>query len=363
MRGVTLARGLLCSEEDEKLPVIMHPTVFAIDSSYWAGAVVGNVSICAGAMLIFWLLTNVVSVPTLRYPSRLAPLYQLLFPSTFECALHLLFNTKLVYIAVIGVLSTIIFCLYTWVYGRADHSKCELLSQVDVDQKNPITRYFVGTAVWTSREKDYVEKYGVVFEGFRYFPILKGHYFLIEFAHVIIISFFSALSWFSKTGCLFKTGGISVTMIIQTLIVIFYPVYIAPFLNHLTILTCLVMCTSCVLAFVSFVVYGVMEGNLGVASLQLLTASFWLATVRGIYDIILFVVDIVFGYTRGISPETIKSPSMAPSLSASFKDLTADPFSLHHMQPINPELDQDCLGRGVNRELDNDPHGRGYYSL
>ena len=325
-RGMILARSLVCAEsDDDELPFIMHPLGFKVNGSNWAGAIVGNTLICLGMTLLMTLAYkanayrkrnephgNELAAALLRYPSLVVPFVMMFMPSILECAFHLIFNNNRslsnVPFGVLGVLVNIAFVIIIMRYGRTDHTVVELLRSDEsrLTMKRRCLGYFFGLAAWTTREglqetdPLYVERMGVLFESYEYLPQLRGHYFFIEYAHVAPLSLLAAIPMTKKVPCTLKSTGMALILLIQTCLLIYRRGYLSGFLQHLTVLTMFMGSLSMACGSVTYAVFGTFETHWGNASVIFLMIMIYLTMLRGIYDVILFIVDLHSGYRTSI---------------------------------------------------------------
>eukprot|EP00754_Rhynchopus_humris_P030479 Rhum_TRINITY_DN15272_c6_g1::Rhum_TRINITY_DN15272_c6_g1_i1::g.148298::m.148298 len=348
---LTLARGVQCAEsDDDPLPFIMHPTTFTLSGSHWAGAVVGNSALIlvlpllllACFHLIYTFKTRSIedasvrdlqralknnssresvssqyytqeqlgrfkAASYIRYPSLVLPFQMLLMPSILECSLHLLLNStdSNIPYGVLGVLTNILFIAYLAYVARTDHTQAELL-RPKVPPATPLKKvmaFFFGGAAWANTpegEPYYCERMGVFFDTYSYLPRLSGHYFLVEYAHVVPLSYLAALPLTGQGKCIFKTASMGSVLALQAGLLVWRTGYISAFLQHLTVVTCVVGSASMFASTISFAAHDTFETKWGDASLILLQTMIYLTMLRGVYDILLFILDLVVGYRRGI---------------------------------------------------------------
>ena len=348
---LTLARGVMCAEsDDDPLPFIMHPTTFTISGSHWAGAVVGNSALILVMPLLLLACFHFIytfkarsiedasmrdlqralknnsshesvssqyytqeqlgrfkAASYIRYPSLVLPFQMLLMPSILECSLHLLLNStdSNIPYGVLGVLTNILFIAYLAYVGRTDHAQAELLRPKVPPRTllKKVMAFFFGGAAWANTpegEPYYCERMGVFFDTYSYLPRLSGHYFLVEYAHVVPLSYLAALPLTGRGKCIFKTASMGSVLALQAGLLIWRTGYISAFLQHLTVVTCVVGSASMFASTISFAAHDTFETKWGDASLILLQTMIYLTMLRGVYDILLFILDLVVGYRRGI---------------------------------------------------------------
>eukprot|EP01064_Diplonema_japonicum_P038247 TRINITY_DN9189_c0_g2_i1.p1 TRINITY_DN9189_c0_g2~~TRINITY_DN9189_c0_g2_i1.p1 ORF type:complete len:824 (+),score=134.45 TRINITY_DN9189_c0_g2_i1:100-2571(+) len=358
MRSMSIARGVLCTEsDDDPLPRVMHPLGFTVDDSNWAGCVVGNTILCAGLPAVLFLAYTVMKVvhggdatkaaSAVRYPSLVAPFQMLLMPSIVECAFHLLLNgsSRTVGYGVLGVATVVLFVVVLTLYGFTDTTKCRLMRPEASGSR--LKSYFLGGAAWASIHPGYVEGRGVLFESFENLTWLRGQHYLVEFGHVIPLSILAAVPRLGRTGCIFKAGGMTAIMLLQTGTLLYVRCFVAGFLQHLTVLTCAALCLSLACATTSFVVAPyydeAMWENLALGFLE---ASLMLTLVRAVYDTVLFFADLTDGYRKllvakataeasDININTRKT-SFWGSEAASGHDVLEQPLMPIPLEPFSP---------------------------
>ena len=317
-KTMVIANQIKCTDgvPSDGLPFIVHPLIFAIKGNYWAGAVIGNISLCLFSYIFLYLFVFIMKrrnpdkdiTLTMRYPGVLIPASLILYPSILQYSGLLLIYSHTAVMKIVGV-SGISFCIIfmalVMTIFRCNHNKCAYRQRSE-EHYTPFVAYALGCGAWEAVDEDdyYVERMGTGFDIYCYIKHLRGHYIVIEYGPVPLLV---GAAWISTNNVWYCTVRISVLFFatfVQLIYVWKFRVYIAPLLTHLHVLTNSLISSALLLELVSIHAYGESDNWADSISTNLMTASVSLVLLRCAYDCLQYVVDIVSGYKRLIIQES-----------------------------------------------------------
>eukprot|EP01061_Rhynchopus_euleeides_P034801 TRINITY_DN58730_c0_g1_i1.p1 TRINITY_DN58730_c0_g1~~TRINITY_DN58730_c0_g1_i1.p1 ORF type:complete len:435 (+),score=125.51 TRINITY_DN58730_c0_g1_i1:126-1307(+) len=290
---------------------------------------------------------HLAAAAVMRYPSLVVPFQMMLMPSVLECSMHLLLNrsSENIPIGILGVLVNVVFTGVLLACGKTDHTKAELVhpESLATGIKAQAGIFFLGGSAWATTSDEsphYVERLGVLFESYRMLDkVLRGHYFLIEYAHVVPLSYIAAVPLSTAPTCVVKAVSLGLILFAQALFLVWSRCYISSFLQSITVATMFVGALSMFFSAISYAAFGTFETGWGDASVLFLQITINLCVVRGVYDVIVFIVNLASGYRTGIVGQVRKERQAQDDASA------GSPMGQRGSKAlILDELDPACLG-------------------
>ena len=304
---------------DEKLPILLNPTQLSIDGDPMAGAVIGNIILCAGFVALLLIITAVLSVTTfngwhdasavIRNPSALYIGALFFLAATFDCAADLVAyprSATTTVVGIVGCLFTIISLGGIWKMGALSYFRSEIKANTNITSS--VGKFLLGAMGWASKTATdgHTERYGIVFDIYDDKGCwTRGRFIFIEVGQVIPLSLIALTRPTAKAACALRVWSMGVVFLVYAGLCFAYKPFLAPFLNYLVPWTGVLPGLAMVFIGIAFFADD-FENHWGTtAGTWLMTITMYLSLLRVLYDTVTWLYEM---YGRIVEGRTMKTP-------------------------------------------------------
>eukprot|EP00659_Diplonema_papillatum_P001136 gene1136-1743_t len=329
----------LSTDAEDDLDFIVHPLGFSIRGSQEAGAIVGNTLVAAAFALVFYLEAYVVwlmapsntkaaqTAQTQQHAEKAAvddntqaPLWTLacaivrfpsvayfpalfLLPGTLECSVTLLaeagHDLLFLSLACVGVALCVGFPAHLFFQPNGTLTEAAVVEVEHVQKsgfgraRGAVARYILGKDAWVSTNEAvlYVERDGMLFDSYRELRWLKGRHFVIELAITYPLAALAFTQTRTFTTCSIKAFVLATLFLAQSVLMVYFDVFLSPFLQHLTLATNVTMTIGLMLLATAYLRESLLGTHFDTA-IGFLTGAMVLALIRAVFDAFVFWHDI-----------------------------------------------------------------------